>query len=77
MLPSLTRIFLIIGIVFLVLAGLFYLASRFNLPLGKLPGDIQIQGKGFTCFFPLGTSILISILLSVILMLITLFTGRK
>ncbi|MFZ0534836.1 MAG: DUF2905 domain-containing protein [Anaerolineales bacterium] len=77
MLPSLARIFLIIGVIFLVVGGLFYLASRLNLPLGRLPGDIQIQGKGFTCIFPLATSILISILLSIILTLFSRFIGRK
>ena len=77
MLASIARIFLIIGVIFLVVGGLFYLAARFNLPLGKLPGDFQIQGKNFTCFFPLVTSILLSILLSVILTLFSRFIGRK
>lgn len=77
MLPSLSKIFLIIGGVFLILGGLFYLASRFNLPLGRLPGDFQIQGKGFTCLFPLATFILISIVLSVILTLVSRLLGRK
>jgi hypothetical protein len=77
MLPSLGRIFLILGVIFIVVGGLFYLASRFNLPIGRLPGDFQIQGKAFTCFIPLATSILLSILLSVILTLLSRFTGRK
>ena len=77
MLPSLARIFLILGVIFLVVGGLFYLASRLNLPLGRLPGDIQIQGKDFTCIFPLATSILLSILLSIILTLFSRFIGRK
>lgn len=77
MLPSLARIFLIFGVIFLVVGGLLYLAGRLNLPLGKLPGDFQIQGKGFTCIFPLATSILLSILLSIILTLFSRFIGRK
>ncbi len=77
MLPTIAKIFLIIGAIFLVLGGLFYLAARINLPLGRLPGDIQIQGKGFTCLFPLATSILLSILLSIILTLLARFVGRK
>jgi hypothetical protein len=77
MFPYLSRVFLIIAVIFLVLAGLFYLASRFNLPLGGLPGDIQIQGKGFTCIFPLATSIVLSIVLTVLLTLISRFLGRK
>jgi hypothetical protein len=77
MLYSFARIFLIIGVIFLVVGGLLYLAGRLNLPLGKLPGDLQIQGKGFTCIFPLATSILLSILLTVILTIFSRFIGRK
>ena len=77
MLPSLTRIFLIIGVIFLVLAGLLYLASRINIPLGKLPGDFVFQGKNITCILPLVTSIILSIAFSVILTLISRFMGHK
>jgi hypothetical protein len=77
MLPNLARIFVIIGIVFVVLGGLFYLGSRINLPLGRLPGDIVIQGKNITCIFPLATSIILSILLTVILTLLARFSGRR
>ena len=77
MLSSFARIFVIIGITFLVIGGLFYIAARFNLPLVRLPGDFQIHGKGFSCIFPLATSILLSILLSVILTLFSQFMGRK
>jgi hypothetical protein len=40
-----------------------------KLPLGKLPGDIVIQRDGFSFYFPLVTSILISALLSLLLWL--------
>lgn len=77
MLPSVAKIFLLIGIIFLVLAGMFYLAGRINFPLGRLPGDIRIQGKNFTCLIPLATSILVSIMLSVVLTIISRYIGRK
>jgi hypothetical protein len=77
MVPNLTRLFLIIGVIFLVFAGISYLASRINIPLGKLPGDILIQGKNITCLIPLATSILLSIILSVILTIISRFIGHK
>ncbi len=77
MLSTLSRIFLIIGLVFLLTGGILYLAGRLNLPLGKLPGDFQFQGRNFTCFIPLASSILLSILLSIILTLLTRFSGRK
>lgn len=77
MLPSAAKIFLIIGIIFLVLAGVFFLAGRINLPLGRLPGDVRIQGKNFTCLIPLATSILLSIVLSVVLTIISRYIGRR
>jgi hypothetical protein len=77
MVPNLGRIFLIIGVIFLIIGGIFYLASRLNIPLGKLPGDIIIQGKNLTCIIPLATSIILSILLSIILTLFSRFVGRK
>jgi hypothetical protein len=40
------------------------------LPLGRLPGDVLYRGKNTTFYFPLASSILISIVLSIILFLI-------
>jgi hypothetical protein len=59
------KIFIGIGIVFVVV-GLI-LVFRVNIPwLGKLPGDISARRGNFYFYFPLGTSILISILLTLI-----------
>ena len=77
MLTTIARIFLTIGTIFLVVAGLLYLAGRLNIPLGKLPGDFTIQGKNYTCFLPLATSVVLSILLSIILTIASRFIGRK
>ena len=52
------------------------LASRFSLPLGRLPGDIVIHRDGFTCMFPIATSILLSILLTIVLNLIVRLWSR-
>jgi Protein of unknown function (DUF2905) len=58
----------------LVLAGLVVmLIGRSGLPLGKLPGDILYRGKNTTFYFPLATSILLSVLLSVILYIVSRF----
>lgn len=62
-----------IGIVCVLLGAAFLLAGRIGLPLGRLPGDISYRGKNFTVFAPLGTSILVSLLLSGILYLISRF----
>ncbi len=77
MLPTLGRLFLILGVIFLIVGGIFYLASRVNIPLGRLPGDFVIQGKSLTCIIPLATSLLLSIILTLILNLIIRFVGRK
>jgi len=54
-----------------VLAGLvLMLAGRAHLTLRRLPGDIVYRGKNTTFYFPLATSIILSIVLSVILYLI-------
>jgi hypothetical protein len=67
---SIARWLIFIGL-FIAGVGLFlWIAARFNLPIGKLPGDFRFETKGFTCVFPLATSILISIFLTVLLNLI-------
>lgn len=73
---SLARIFLALGVVFLILGGVFYLAGRWNLPLGRLPGDIRIERDGFSFYFPLTSSILVSVVLSVLASLIVRFFKR-
>lgn len=62
-----------IGVLCVLLGAGLLLAARVGLPLGRLPGDISYRGKNFTVFAPLGTSILISLLLSAILYFISRF----
>jgi hypothetical protein len=50
-----------------------FLFGKFNLPLGRLPGDIRIEGKNGVFYFPLATCILVSLLLSGMLAFITRF----
>jgi Protein of unknown function (DUF2905) len=55
-------------------AGLvFMLLGRTNLPLGRLPGDILYRGKHTTFYFPLATSIVVSVLLTLVLYLVGRF----
>jgi hypothetical protein len=64
---DLGKVLIILGVV-LVLGGLgLTLLGRANLPLGRLPGDIVYRGKNTTFYFPLATSLLISVLLSIVL----------
>jgi len=57
--------------ILVVLAGvLVMLLGKTNLPLGRLPGDILYRGKNTTFYFPLATSIVVSVVLSGILYLL-------
>ena len=67
-LPGLGRILIFIGLGIIVLGLLLTFAGRIPL-LGRLPGDIVFRRGSFTVYFPLATSIVLSILLTVILWL--------
>lgn len=62
-----------IGFILVVVGALLLVAARVGIPFGRLPGDFAFRGKNFSVFFPLGTSILISIVLSVLLYLVSRF----
>ena len=52
----------------IVIVGLaLILLGRTNVPIGRLPGDIVYRGKNTTFYFPLATSIVVSVVLSVLL----------
>jgi hypothetical protein len=55
-----------LGLLLAVIGAVLLVAGRFGLPLGRLPGDMAYRGKHISVYFPLGTSILISIVLSVL-----------
>ena len=55
----------------IVIVGLaLVLFGRANVPIGRLPGDIVYRGKNSTSYFPLATSIVVSVVLSVLMYLI-------
>jgi len=64
---NLARFLVIGGILLILIGGGVYLAAKFGVPLGRLPGDIRIEGKNGSFYFPVVTSILLSILLTIIL----------
>jgi len=72
----LVRIFLILGVVFFVLAGVAYGLGRGGLALGRLPGDIRWQSGPMTCVLGLGTSLLLSIVLTIVLNIIVRLLNR-
>jgi Protein of unknown function (DUF2905) len=64
---DLGRIFIVLGLLLIVVGVVIVGLTRLNLPLGRLPGDFNWRGRGWSVSFPLATSILISVLLSVLL----------
>lgn len=67
---NIARFLMIGGIVLFLIGGGVYLAAKFGIPLGRLPGDIRIEGKNGSFYFPLASSILLSIILTVLLNLV-------
>jgi hypothetical protein len=65
---ELGRFLIVAGIILLILGAVFLLAPKIPW-LGRLPGDISYKRGNFSFYFPLGTSILISIILTLILYL--------
>ena len=64
------RMLIYLGVL-LIAAGLVIIVlGRMGVPLGRLPGDIAYRGKHVSVFAPIGTSILLSILLSLVLYVI-------
>jgi len=70
---ELGKVLVVFGIV-LEAAGLAcMLLGRMHLPIGRMPGDFLFRGKNTTVYFPLATSILLSILVTLVLYLIRYF----
>ena len=69
---GLAKLLIIFGVVLALLGGLLLVVGKIPF-IGRLPGDIYIQRENFTFYFPLATSLLISILLT---LLFSLFCRR-
>jgi hypothetical protein len=63
---DLGKLLLLVGGVIVVVGAVLLLAGKFQLPLGRLPGDIVYRGKNTVFYFPIVTCILISVILSLI-----------
>jgi len=70
---ELGKVLLWLGAGVVALGLVLILAGKIHLPLGRLPGDIIYRGKNTTFYFPLATSILLSVLLSAVLYLVGRF----
>ncbi len=63
--PVMGKVFIILGVLFIVIGLVFTFGDKIPF-LGKLPGDIYIKRERFSFYFPLTTSILISIVLTIL-----------
>ena len=58
---------IVLGIIFILAGVVVILVDRAHLPIGRLPGDIVYRGKNTTFYFPLASSILLSIIITLLL----------
>lgn len=77
-LQSIGRWLLIIGISLAAIGAALLLLGRlpFMQSLGRLPGDIRVEGQGFTCLFPVVSMILLSVFITIILNIIIRLINR-
>ena len=64
------------GVVIFLIGGGILLAAKFGIPLGRLPGDIRMEGENGSFYFPVTSSILVSVILSILLNLISRFLKK-
>ncbi|MBI5953203.1 MAG: DUF2905 domain-containing protein [Chloroflexi bacterium] len=63
---TIARYLMLAGIALFLTGGGVYLAAKFGIPLGRLPGDIRIEGENGSFYFPVTSSILVSVILTVV-----------
>lgn len=63
--PAIGKMFIILGVI-LIIVGIAFVAGDKIPFLGKLPGDIMIKKERFSIYFPITTSIIISIILTIL-----------
>ena len=73
---NIARFLVIGGIVLILIGGGVYLAAKFGIPLGRLPGDIRIEGENGSFYFPITSSILVSVVLTIVLNVLMRFLRK-
>ena len=63
------KMLIFFGIVLVIIGVLWQVGGKY-IPFGRLPGDIAIEKEHFTFYFPLATSIILSVMLSLIFLLL-------
>lgn len=75
-LSSLGKGIVVVGVVLIAIGGLVWLLGRTHLPLGRLPGDIRIEGENVSCYAPIVTMIILSLVLTVVLNIVVRLLNR-
>ena len=70
---DLGKVLIALGLLIVVAGLILVLLGKTTLPLGRLPGDIVYRGKNTTFYFPLSTSIFLSVIVSLLLYVINHF----
>ena len=63
------RTLIFVGLGLVALGAIVMLGERLNIRLGRLPGDIILRGKNSTFYFPIVTSLLLSLVLTLVMWL--------
>jgi hypothetical protein len=66
---------ILFGVLLVAVGAVIFLLGKIP-GVGRLPGDIVIQNENFTCFFPIATSILLSIVLTILLQMVRWLSNR-
>jgi hypothetical protein len=67
---TIARYLMLAGTALFLIGGGVYLAVKFGISLGRLPGDIRIEGENGSFYFPVTSSILVSVVLTIVVNLI-------
>jgi hypothetical protein len=70
---DLGRIFVYFGLLLAAIGLALIILNRFDIPLGRLPGDLSWRGRGWSFSFPLASSLLLSVVLSLLFWVIGRF----
>ncbi len=70
LLPNFGKLLILFGIILILIGVILIFIEKLPFPLGKLPGDIYVRKENFIFYFPIATSLIISIFLTIILNLI-------
>jgi len=75
-LGTIGRMLILAGLGLCILGGILLVAGKVPF-LGRLPGDVRIEREGFSCYFPVVTMLVLSLLLTLVLNLLLRFRGPR